>query len=51
MNAVRASLQNAGARVLKIDLRGAEIEIPDGETPERFLKLIKEAGYSAEMDE
>ncbi|MBC7109541.1 MAG: cation transporter [Archaeoglobi archaeon] len=51
VNAVRASLENAGARVLRIDLKSAEIEIPEDEVLEKFLKVIREAGYSAEVEE
>ncbi|RLI79250.1 hypothetical protein DRP05_04540 [Archaeoglobales archaeon] len=44
---VKATLENAGAKVEKITLKEVEIEI-EGDV-EKYLKAIKEVGYDAKL--
>ena len=45
---VKATLENAGAKVKKITLNEAEIEI-EGDI-EKYIKAIKEVGYDAMLE-
>lgn len=48
---VKAALENAGARVERITLNEAEIEIGEGEDVEKYLRAVRDSGYKARLKE
>jgi|Deesub1362A_J573_1020465.scaffolds.fasta_scaffold01398_7 copper chaperone CopZ len=50
VSAVRTALEKAGAKVIRIDLSEAEIEVGD-EDVQKYLQAVKMAGYGARVKE
>ncbi|TDA27276.1 MAG: hypothetical protein DSO00_06760 [Archaeoglobi archaeon] len=51
MEKVRKKLEEAGAAVRGISLKELELEIPEGESVEKFVEVIRCAGYDAKLIE
>jgi len=46
---VKKELEGVGAIVRGISLKELEIEIPEGEKVEKFIEVIRKAGYDAKL--
>ncbi|NHW22718.1 MAG: hypothetical protein HA489_00445 [Archaeoglobales archaeon] len=51
MEKVRKKVEEAGAVVRGISLKELELEIPEGESVEKFVEVIRGAGYDAKLIE
>ncbi len=48
---VRKKLEEAGAVVRGISLKELELEIPNGESVDKFIEVVRSAGYDAKLIE